>query len=66
MHILFKGGKNFYYKNEVNDDENKNSNNNRINNSKKISNKSFEFKTKPIGSTPNNNDMTHDESLWSS
>ena len=44
-----------YYGDEVNDDENENDNaDNRINNKKKktITSKSFEYKTKLIGSTP--------------
>ena len=48
-----------YYRDEVNDDENKNYNaNNRINNNKTIASKSFEYKTKLIGSTPDNNNNT--------
>ena len=43
-----------YYRDEINDDPNKNVNN-RINNNKSMTNKSFEYKTKLIGSTPNNN-----------
>ena len=40
-----------YYRDEVNDD----AANNKLNNNKKIRSKSFEYKTKLIGSTPNNN-----------
>ena len=43
-----------YYRDEINDDPNKNVNN-RINNNKSMTSKSFEYKTKLIGSTPNNN-----------
>ena len=42
----------------MNDDENENDNaNNRINNSKTITSKYFEYKTKIIGSTPKNNNI---------
>ena len=45
-----------YYKDEINDDANeKNAANNTINNNKTITSKSFEYKTKLIGSMPNNN-----------
>ena len=45
-----------YYRDEVNYDENGNDNANiRIKNNKKITSKSFEYNTKQIGSTPNNN-----------
>ena len=45
-----------YYRDEVNDsaNENNNANNFRINNNKTTISKSFEYKTKLIGSTPNN------------
>ena len=47
-----------YYRGEVNDDEYENNNaNDRINNNETIASKSFEYKTKLIGSTPNNNNM---------
>ena len=47
-----------YYRDEANDDENENDNaNNMINNNKTIRSKSFEYKTKIIGSTPNNNNI---------
>ena len=44
-----------YYKNEINDDaiENDNANDKRIKNNKTITSKSFEYKTKIIGKTPN-------------
>ena len=43
-----------YHRDQVNDDENENDNaNNRINNNKTITSRSFEYKTKLIGSTPN-------------
>ena len=48
---------NYCYRDEINDDSNENANNNRINNNKTITNKSFEYKTKLIGSTPNNNNI---------
>ena len=41
-----------YYRDEINNDENENNNDgNNINNSKTIKSKSFEYKTKMIGST---------------
>ena len=45
-----------YYRDEVNDsdDENNDANNFRINNNKTTTSKSFEYKTKLIGSTPDN------------
>ena len=45
-----------YYRDEVNDSakENNDANNFRINNNKTATSKSFEYKTKLIGSTPNN------------
>ena len=47
-----------YYRDEINDDANENNlDNNRINNNKTITSKSFEYKTKLIGSTPNNNNI---------
>ena len=43
------------YRDEINDEANENvSNNNTINNNKTITSKSFEYKTKLIGSSPNN------------
>ena len=46
------------YRNEINVDENENDNtNNMINDNKTITSKSFEYKTKIIGSTPNNNNI---------
>ena len=48
-----------YYRDEINDYMNENdANNNRINNNKTIASKSFEYKTKLIGSTPDNNNNT--------
>ena len=45
-----------YYRGKINDDANENNAaNNRINNNKTITSKSFECKTKLIGTTPNNN-----------
>ena len=44
-----------YYRDEINDDENENDNDNRLNNNKVITSKSFKYKTKIIGSIPNNN-----------
>ena len=43
-----------YYRTEINDDPNENVNN-RINNNKMITSRSFEYKTKLIWSTPNDN-----------
>ena len=44
-----------YYRNGINDDamENDNANDKRIKNNKTITSKSFEYKTKIIGKTPN-------------
>ena len=42
------------YRDEINDDANENVNN-RINNNKTITSKSFEYKTKLIGSIPDDN-----------
>ena len=48
-----------YYRDEVNADANENDNaNNKINNNKTITSKSFEYKTKIIGRTPNNNNIS--------
>ena len=45
-----------YYRDEINDDVNENNvANNRINNSQTVTSKSFEYKTKLIGSMPSNN-----------
>ena len=54
-----------YYSDEVNDDKNENDNaNNMINNNKiTTTSKSFEYKTKFIGSTPNDNDTLNIEVL---
>ena len=47
-----------YYRDEINGDANENNGaNNRINNNKTITSKSFEYKTKLIGSTPNDNNI---------
>ena len=45
-----------YYRDKVNDIDNENNADNyRINNNKTMTSKSFEYKTKLIGSTPNDN-----------
>ena len=51
-----------YYRGEVNDsvDETDN-NNNMINNNKTTTSKSFKYKTKMIGSTPNDNNILDTE-----
>ena len=46
-----------YKGNEINDDENENDNNNRLNNNKAITSKSFEYKKKIIGNTPDDNNI---------
>ena len=47
-----------YYRDEINDSAiEKNNDGNRINNDKTITSKSFDYKTKSIGSTPNDNDI---------
>ena len=51
-----------YYRDEVNDDENENDDkHNTINNNKTATSKSFEYMTKIIGSTPNNNNILDTE-----
>ena len=51
-----------YYRGEVNDDENETGNaNNKINNDKIITSKSFEYKTKTIGKTPDDNNTLDTE-----
>ena len=47
-----------YYRDEINDSAiEKNNDGNRINNDKTITRKSFDYKTKSKGSTPNDNDI---------
>ena len=48
----------YFHKDEVNDDDmNENNNDNfRVNNEKETANKPFEYKTKTIGSKPDDND----------
>ena len=47
-----------YYRDEINDDADETDNNdNMLNNNKTITSKSFEYKTKLIGSMPNNSDI---------
>ena len=46
-----------YYRYKINDDRNGNTNNDRINNNKTATSKSFKYKTKLIGSTPNKNNI---------
>ena len=47
-----------YYRDKINNSENENNaTNNRIHNNKTIRGKSFEYKTRLIGSTPNNNNI---------
>ena len=56
-----------YYRGEINDAENENNNdnnnnnNNRLNNNKTITSKSFTYKTKIIGSTPDNENRLNEE-----
>ena len=51
-----------YYRDEVNDDANENNDACiKINDNKTITGKSFEYKTKLIGSTPNNNNILDTE-----
>ena len=55
---MTSGGLWNYCSDEVNDDVNENNaNNNRINNNKTVTRKSFEYKTKIIGRTPNSNNI---------
>ena len=54
-----------YYTDEINDDANEsNTANNRINNNKTITSKSFEYKTKLIGSTLNGNNTLDAEVVF--
>ena len=52
-----------YYRDEINDDENENDNNNdnKLNNNKSQTSKSFNYKTKKIGSTPDNENRLNAE-----
>ena len=55
-----------YYRDKVNDDANKIDNNNstnKLNNNKIVTSKSFEYKTKLIGSTPNKNNILDAEDI---
>ena len=54
---MTSGSLSTYYRGEVNDSANENNgaNNYRISNNKTTTSKSFEYKTKLIESTPNNN-----------
>ena len=49
-----------YYRNKLNDDANENVNN-KINNNKTIANRFFEYETKLIGSTPDDNNISDAE-----
>ena len=53
---MMSGSLQNYYRNELNNDANENVNNG-INNNKTIANKFFEYKTKLIGSTPDDNNV---------
>ena len=54
------------YRGQINEDANETSAaNNKINNNKTITGKSFEYKTKLIGSTPNNNNILDPEIVLS-
>ena len=50
-----------YYRDEINNDENENDNKNRLNNNKTIASRSFKYKTKLIGSTPDNENRLNAE-----
>ena len=51
-----------YYRDEINDDENENdANENMLNNSKTMTSKSFKYKTKIIGTTPDNGNRLNAE-----
>ena len=51
-----------YYRDEINDNENENdANQNMVNNNKTRTSKSFKYKTKIIGSTPNNGNRLNAE-----
>ena len=54
-----------YYRDEINDDANENNAaRNKINNNKTITSKSFEYKTKLLGRTSNNNNILDAEVLF--
>ena len=50
-----------YYRDEINNDENENDNKNRLKNNKTIASRSFKYKTKLIGSTPDNENRLNAE-----
>ena len=57
-YFMTSGNLQNYYRAEINDDANENNAAcNKINNSKTTTSKSFEYKTKLIGRTPNNNNI---------
>ena len=54
-----------YYKDEVNDDVNKNGDTgNKINNNKIITSKSFEYKTKLVETTPKNDNILDTKAVF--
>ena len=52
-----------YYRDEINDDVNENDDNNKMNNSKTMTSKSFEYKTKLVERTPTINNMLDAENV---
>ena len=50
-----------YYRDEISNNKNENDNINRLNNNKKLTSKSFKYKTKIIGSTPDNENRINTE-----
>ena len=52
------------YRDEINDGNDNNVANNMINNNKTITSKYFKYKTKLIGSTPNNNSVTSQKKIF--
>ena len=52
------------YRDEINDGNDNNVTNNMINNNKTITSKYFKYKTKLIGSTPNNNSVTSQKKIY--
>ena len=60
-YFMTSGSLRNYYKDEINDSVNEDANTYRINSNKTTTSKSFEYKTKLIGSTPNNNSRLNAE-----
>ena len=64
-YFMTSGSLRNYYRDELNHDANENDNaNNKINNNKTIASKSFEYKTKMIGRTPDNTNTLDTEIVF--